>query len=195
MIARPLTQILPMGSSQVDELTYVLQSDGTLPTEAAIRSALARADFRLAAYEMISLDQAARNSRTTERFIFVLVSLFGVLGLILAGIGLYGLLSLQVARREREFGIRTALGATATQIIRLVARQGAGLFVAGVTIGVAMTWGIARLVRSEWAGMPAPNLPAWIGSGAVLLFAVFFACWLPARKAARVDPIIALRAE
>jgi len=68
----------------------------------------------------------------TERFIFVLVSLFGVLGLVLAAVGLYGLLSLNVARREREFGIRSALGATAAQLVALVTRQGATLLATGL---------------------------------------------------------------
>src|SRR5438874_1808731 len=77
--------------------------------------------------QVVSLDQVASESRVTERFIFVLVSLFGVLGLVLAAVGLYGLLSLHVARREREFGIRTAVGATGAQLVALVTRQGAVL--------------------------------------------------------------------
>ena len=90
MIARPLTQVLPLGSNQVDEVTYVVQNESNTLSESTIRAALARADSRLAAYEIVSLDQAAADSRTTERFIFVLVSLFGVLGLVLSAIGLYG---------------------------------------------------------------------------------------------------------
>ena len=193
MIARPLAQMLPLGSSQVDELTFIVQSDTA--TEAMIRTALARGDSRLAAYQMSALDDVAMRSRTTERFIFVLVSAFGVLGLILAAIGLYGLLALQVARREREFGIRSALGATAAQIIRLVASEGAVLLGLGFAAGALATWGVVRFVQSQWAGMPAPNILAWIGGGAVLSIAVGLACWLPARRASRIDPVIALRAE
>jgi predicted permease len=195
MVARPLAQLLPTGSSQVDELTYVVESESAAPVGSAVRAALARADRRLAAYEMISLDEAAAQSRATERFMFVLVSLFGVLGLVLSAVGLYGLLSLQVARRQREFGIRSALGATAAQLIQLVTRQGARLLATGLAVGALATWGVVRIVQSQWAEMPAPNLVAWIGGGAVLSIAVAFACWLPARRAARVDPIIALRAE
>src|SRR5436190_8446047 len=97
MIGRPLTQMLAIASNLADELTFALQTNNNVLTEAAIRGALARADSRLAAYQIISLDQASADSRTTERFILVLVSLFGILGLILAAVGLYGLLSLQVA--------------------------------------------------------------------------------------------------
>ena len=118
-----------------------------------------------------------------------------MLGLILASVGLYGLLSLQVARREREFGIRSALGATAQQLIHLVARQGARLLVVGFAVGALVSWGVVRLVQSQWSEMPAPNLLAWIGGDAVLSVAVALACWLPARRAARIDPVVTLRAE
>jgi ABC-type antimicrobial peptide transport system permease subunit len=177
-------------------MTFVVHAKGEgAATDSALRGALVRADSRLAAYEIIPLGQAAAESRTTERFIFVLVSLFGGLGLILAAIGLYGLLSLQVARRQREFGIRSALGATAQQLIQLVAKQGARLFGLGIVLGGVGTWGLVRIVQSQWAGMPAPNVLAWLGGGAVLCGAVTLACWLPARRASRIDPVIALRAE
>jgi ABC-type antimicrobial peptide transport system permease subunit len=118
-----------------------------------------------------------------------------VLGLILAAVGLYGLLALQVARREREFGIRSALGATGRQIIQLIARQGAILLGSGFTAGALATYGVVRLVRNQWAEMPGPSFFAWICAASVLGLAVMIACWLPARRAARVDPVVALRAE
>ena len=195
MIARPLTQMLAIAANIVDEMTFILQTNNNTVTEAAIRDALARADSRLAAYQIISLDQASADSRTTERFILVLVSLFGILGLILAAVGLYGLLSLQVARREREFGIRSALGATAAQLIQLVSRQGARLLGLGFMVGAFGTWGIIRLVRSQWSGLPTPNMLAWFFGAIVLCLAAGIACWLPARRAGRVDPIVALRYE
>ncbi len=182
MIARPLAQILPLGAQQIDEVAYVVRTENSsLP--------------RLAAYEISSLDHAAADSRMAERFIFVLVSSSSVLGVILAAVGLYGLLALQVARREREFGIRSALGATARQIIALVARQGATLLSLGFFAGAVASWGLVRLVRSQWSDMPAPNLIAWICAAIVLGLAVMIACWLPARRATRVDPVVVLRAE
>jgi putative ABC transport system permease protein len=195
MLARPLMQLLAASSYQIDELTFIVHSNGTLPNESSIRAALARADSRLAAYEIGSLNQAAIDSRTSERFIFVLVTLFGVLGLVLAAVGLYGLLSLQVARREREFGIRAALGATARQIIELVLRQGITLLTFGFACGAVVTWIALHLVQTTWAGMPWPNFVAWFCAAVVLCATVVIACWLPARRASRVDPVIALRAE
>src|SRR6266550_1131824 len=101
----------------------------------------------------------------------------------------------RMPRREREFGIRSALGATARQIVQLVAQQGAVLLLSGFTAGALATYGVVRLVRNQWAEMPAPNLIACICAAVVLGVAVMIACWLPARRASRVDPVIALRAE
>jgi putative ABC transport system permease protein len=195
MIAKPVTQMLVHGTAPLDDITFVLHANGKGMAETSIRAALARSDSHLAAYNFISLENAAAQSRTTERFVFILISSFGLLGLLLAAVGLYGLLSLQVARRRREFGIRSAFGATATQLIQLVAKQGARLLAAGFVAGVLTTWAIFRLVRGQWAELPTPNLFAWVAGGAVLSIAVAIACLLPARRAARVDPIVALRYE
>ncbi|HYX41484.1 MAG TPA: FtsX-like permease family protein, partial [Pyrinomonadaceae bacterium] len=194
-IARPLVQMLARTTFPLDDITFVLHTNGRAVNEATLRAALARANGNLAAFNFTSLADAAARAHTTERFIFVLVSSFGVLGLVLAAVGLYGLLALQVARREREFGIRSALGATARQIIQLVARQGATLLSLGFASGALATFGLVRLTRNQWAEMPAPNLIAWICAAFVLGLAVMIACWLPARRAARVDPVVALRAE
>jgi hypothetical protein len=195
MIARPLAQMTPLGSTLLDDITFVVHSDNNLISEASIRSALGRADSRIAAPNVESLDAIASRSRTTERFISVLVSAFGFLGLVLAAVGLYGLLALQVARRHREFGIRSALGATARQLIRLVAGEGGRLLAFGFVAGALVTSSVVRLVQSQWAEMPAPNVFAWFAGGAVLALAAMIACWLPARRASRVDPVIILRAE
>src|SRR5882762_5185981 len=195
MIARPLAQMLAHATAPLDDITFVLHTDGRSVNEPTIRAALARANANLAAYNFLSLHDAATRSRTTERFIFVLVSSFGLVGLVLAAVGLYGLLALQVARREREFGIRSALGATARQIVHLVAQQGAVLLSLGFSAGALATYGVVHLVRNQWAEMPGPNLIACICAAIVLGIAVIVACWLPARRASRVDPVIALRAE
>ena len=194
-IARPVAQIIVRANFPLDDITLVLHTVGRVINEATVRAALARVDANLAAYDFISLDQAAARAHTTERFIFVLVSSFGVLGLILSAIGLYGLLALQVARREREFGIRSALGATARQIVQLVARQGATLLAIGFSAGAIATLGVERLVHNRWAEMPAPNFIAWLCAATVLATAVMIACWLPARRAASVNPVVALRSE
>jgi putative ABC transport system permease protein len=195
MIARPVAQMLVHATTQLDDITFILHTNSRSVNESAIRAALARVNANLAAYNFVSLEDAAALSRTTERFIFVLVSSFGFVGLVLAAVGLYGLLALQVARREREFGIRSALGATACKIIQLVVRQGATLLSLGFTAGALATYVVVRLVRNQWAEMPGPSLVACLCAAIVLGAAVIIACWLPARRAAHVDPVIALRSE
>ena len=195
MIARPMSQMLARATAPLEDITYVVQSNNQTLNEAVVRSALARANQSLAAYNFIWLSDAAARSRTTERFVFILVSSFALVGVVLAAIGLYGSLALQVSRREREFGIRSALGATAKQIMEHVARQGASLLLLGLTGGGLATYLVVRLVRNQWGEMPAPNLVACVSAAAVLALAVMIACLLPARRAASVDPVRALRAE
>jgi len=165
-IALPLSRWLANGG---DEMTFVMESAGEPKSlEASLRHALARADNRLAAYRITSLDRAAAESWVTERFLFVLVSLFGALGLVLASIGVYGLLALQVTRRTREFGIRLALGATARALIRLVAAQGVRLLAFGFLAGGIAAWAANRIVRHQWPEIPASNPSIWIGAIIVL---------------------------
>jgi predicted permease len=192
-VALPIATWLALGG---DEMTFVMESAGAPKTlEASLRHAVGRADSRLALYRITSLDQAAAESWVTERFLFVLVSFFGGLGLLLASIGVYGLLALQVARRTREFGIRLALGATAQALIRLVAAQGVRLLGLGFFAGGIAAWAGATIVRHQWPEIPASDPLIWVGAIVVLSTGVAVASWLPARRAARVDPIIALRAE
>jgi putative ABC transport system permease protein len=194
-IARPMAQMITQTNFPLDDITFVVHTNGPPIAESTIRAALARANGNLAGYNFVSLEEAAARAHTTERFIFVLVSSFGFLGLVLAAVGLYGLLALHVARREREFGIRSALGATAREIIQLVARQGVILLSLGFASGALATWAVVRVVRAQWVEMPAPTLLAWICAAIVLAVAAMVACWLPARRASRVDPVVALRAE
>jgi putative ABC transport system permease protein len=192
-VALPLSRWLAIGG---DEMTFVVESAGEPRSlENDLRHALSRADNRLAAYSVTSLDDAAADSWVTERFLFVLVSLFGVLGLMLASIGVYGLLALQVTRRTREFGIRLALGATARALVHLVAAQGVRLLALGFFAGGVAAWGATRVVHHQWPEIPASGPLIWVGAIIVLSLCVAVASWLPARRASRVDPIIALRAE
>src|SRR6478609_9423378 len=148
MIARPLAQMLAYATTPLEDITFVLHTDGRSVNEPTIRAALARANANLAAYNFVSLQHAATHSRTTERFIFVLVSSFGLVGPVLAAVGLYGLLALQISQ--------------------LVAQQGAALLSLGFTAGALATYGVVRLVRKQWAEMPSPNLIAWICAAVVL---------------------------
>jgi predicted permease len=194
-ICLPLKQLLAVSASYVD-FTFIVETAGDpRALEPTVRGALARADPRLAAYEVNTMADAAAATRTTERFALVLVSLFGVLGLVLSAIGLYGLLSLQVARRTREFGIRSALGATAAGLARMVTGQGLRLLALGLGFGAVTAWAGLQFAASRWPNLPATGPLPYLGAAGVLALAILLACWVPARRAARTDPVIALRAE
>ncbi|HSJ23580.1 MAG TPA: ABC transporter permease [Longimicrobiales bacterium] len=130
-----------------------------------------------------------------QRFAASLIGAFGVLGLLLAGAGVYGMMSYQVAQRRREFGVRIALGATARHLLRLVLGHGAVIAGVGAFVGIALAAGAARLLTSMLFGL-RPLDPVTFGGVALTLAVVaLLACWAPARRALRVDPVVSLREE
>ncbi len=127
-------------------------------------------------------------------YAFFVGSLAGII-LVLAAVGIYGLLSYTVAQREREIGIRMALGAGSTRIVTLVLRQGAALVGVGTLVGVAVTLAGSRVLESLLYGVSADDLLTFALAPLALVAIALVACWIPARRATSVDPIRALRFE
>ena len=122
-----------------------------------------------------------------------MLSVFGLLALALASVGLYGILAYSVNRRRREFGVRMALGASQRSVLGLVLREGMSLVMTGVAIGFAASLAIGRLLSGMLYGVNASD-PASVAGAALVLSAVaLLACYVPARRATRADPITALR--
>jgi ABC-type antimicrobial peptide transport system permease subunit len=125
----------------------------------------------------------------------LLLSIFAMVALVLAAIGIYGLMAYAVQQRTQELGIRMALGANRSNVLRLVMAQGMKLAVSGVVLGLALAWGLTRLIASLLFGVTAAD-PMTFGMVAAILAAVALAAaYVPARRATTIDPLIALRYE
>ena len=125
----------------------------------------------------------------------IIAGVFGALALVLAAVGLYGVMAYFVSRRTREIGIRVALGAQRIDVLRLVISQGLKLVAIGAAIGLAGAFATSRVVQSLLYGMSSIDPATFIGGTLLLTAVTVLACYLPARRAARVDPIEALRYE
>jgi predicted lysophospholipase L1 biosynthesis ABC-type transport system permease subunit len=144
-------------------------------------------------YDVQTMSGRTRAATAYARFSALLMSLFGLVALALATLGVYGVVAFAVAQRTREIGIRTALGATRGDVMRLVVGQSAALAAAGVAIGLTVALAVTGLLRSLLYGV-TPNDPTTFAAIiALLALAVFGASWIPARRASRIDPAVALR--
>ena len=161
----------------------------------AIRAAVAAIDKDQPVFDVQTMQQRVDDSISTRRLTLVLLGIFSALALILAAIGIYGVMAYSVALRTQEIGIRMALGAQQRDVLRLVLGQGARIAFFGLAIGLAAATALARLLSSLLFSVSSSD-PITFASVTVLLVAVaLLACYLPARRALRVDPIIALRYE
>lgn len=161
----------------------------------ALRRAVAELDPDLPVNELEPARQTV--DRLLEHFAVagVFLGAFAVLGLVLSALGIYGVVSYCVAQRTGEIGIRVALGASMRDVIWLVLGQGLLVSLIGVVVGLGGAFAVARLLAAAVPELPAHNLPDFTGLMLALLVVVLFACWLPARRAAKVDPMVALRCE
>ena len=161
----------------------------------AVRAAMADVDPNLVPYDIRTMDARLVESAQEERFWMQLLGLFAGLAVALAVIGLYGVIAYAVAQRTHELGVRTALGATPANVFRLVVRQGLVLALLGVAIGIPAAVALTRVIASRLFGVTATD-PATLVAASVLFVSIaLLACSIPARRATKVDPLVALRAE
>jgi putative ABC transport system permease protein len=161
----------------------------------SVRKAVAEVDPDLPADQLLTVAQFVDRQQHNLVIVAQLLGGFALLGLGLASVGLYGVISNIVAQRTGEFGIRLALGAKPSDVLQLVLRHGLTLTVIGLLLGVAGAYGLGRFLTSVMPRIVS-NDPLTLAGTAVLLFAVAaLACWIPARRATKVDPLEALRAE
>jgi putative ABC transport system permease protein len=142
-----------------------------------------------------NLEEALRAGMAGHRTVMFYLSIFAGVGLFLAAIGLYGVLAYSVARRTREIGIRMALGAQIAEVMRLILGQGLVLVALGGVIGISVALTTGRVLRSYLFGVNSTDPVTFVVVALLLGAVALFACWLPARRATKVDPTEALRYE
>jgi predicted permease len=157
-----------------------------------VRRSLASVDPELAFYDVVAMPQRVERSLERRRTPMLLASSFAIAALLLASVGIYGVLAFQVSQRTREIGIRMALGSDARSVLRLVLREGVGLAVIGLGIGMAGALALKQVIASELYGVTALDPVVILSVAGLLALASLAACVGPARRAARVNPVVAL---
>ena len=160
-----------------------------------IRALLRRVGSDLILEDFTPLRQMVDQAVSPKRLIMLLVGLFSLLALLLASIGIYGVIAYSVSRRTQEIGIRLALGSPAASVLRLVIAEGMRLVLLGCAIGLVASLALTRVIQALLFGVSATDPLTILASGFLLLAVALLACWLPARRAARLDPMAALRCE
>ena len=179
-----------------DRVIVVLRTRGEpMGQVAALREVVQRLDKNVPLADIRTLGSLVDGAVVGRRFTFGLVGCFAAVALILAAIGIYGVLSYLVSQRTREIGVRMALGAQARDVIRLTLKQGMRPALIGVGLGLAGAFAGTRLMSSLLFGVSATDPQTFAGSALLLMLVALLPCWLPARRAARVDPMVALRSE
>ena len=181
--------------AQIDRETLIVRGAGGGVTAAAVQAEIRAVDAALPVFDLRSFETVLRDRADKQRGISALFAAFGLLALMLASLGLYGVMSYAVTRRAHEMGVRLALGATPRQLIRLIAADGFRLAMSGVLAGVLLAFPLARVLGALIFGVQIGDLLTFAATCAVLVAVAMVAAVLPARRAGRLDPIAALRME
>jgi len=178
------------------EVSLVLRTQGDpIKLAGAVRRELQLLDSSIPISRVRTMDEVLYEAQSRPRFLTLLLGMFSGVALLIATVGIYGVISYTVARRSKEFGLRMALGAQPTNILGLVMKQGFLLTVAGVAVGFGAALGLTRLMASLLFMVEPTDLGTFSSVSALLVAVALFACYLPARRATQVDPMKALRYE
>ena len=159
------------------------------------RALLARLDADLPMFRVRTMEQFAANAVAQPRLYLTLIGVFAATAMLLAAVGIYGVLAHGVAQRTREIGIRLALGANRREVVSFVVGQAAALASGGLILGLILAFGVSRLMRGLLFGVEPSDVTTYAGVAGTLFAIALLASYLPARRASRIDPITALRCE
>jgi len=187
--------LIPLAQSRQNFLSIAVRAPNAMALTPQVRSIVASIDPDIPIYNVSGLDEVIARNVWHVRVFGGLFVVFGFAALLLAAIGLYAVMAFSVSRRAREVGIRIALGARTAHVLRLVFRQGIIQLAIGMTLGLALGAGVAQLVAGVLFEVQPRDPMTFASVVAVLTFAGLLACYVPARRAARVDPLSAMRAE
>jgi putative ABC transport system permease protein len=183
-------------ANSVIPLSWIIQTAGDPSSmSSGIQGAIQSVASQLAASKIRTLDQVISESTARQNFNMLLLTIFAGLALLLAAIGIYGLMSYTVEQRTQEIGIRMALGANRGDMLKLVVRQGMLLIGIGVAVGMAASLGLNRLLANLLFGVKATDPVTYVEVAAILVSVALLACYIPARRATKIDPLVALRYE
>jgi predicted permease len=190
------TLFRPFAQDPVTVVAFVVRTSGP-PSNltSSVKQAIWSVDKDQPIYKIVGLDQLANESLALRRVSSVLLGAFSALALLLAGLGIYGVMVFSVAQRTHEIGVRMALGAQPGSVLKLMAAYWIRIIIAGMAIGLAGALVLSRVVASQLYGLKPTDALTFFSTSAVLAFIALVACYVPARRAMRVDPMVALRYE
>ena len=165
------------------------------PTGDAIHHVLDQINRQGVMYDVQTMDAVIADSLAARRFSVVLLGIFGALAVVMSCVGIYGVISYLAGQRQHEIGVRMALGAERRHVLRMVLGEGAKMTLLGVAIGLVAAFGLTRFMASMLVGVSAHDPLALTTAASLLLLVALAACYVPARRATKVDPMVALRHE
>jgi predicted permease len=175
--------------------SWIIRTSGPIDLSSALQQAMKEADPQMPLASVRPMTEVIGTSLAAQEFILLLMNVFAGLALALTAVGIYGVLSYQVSRRTNEIGIRMALGAGARDVMKLVLAQGLRLTLIGIAVGIAASYALTRLIEHLLFGVSATDPVTFVVIAVLLTGVALGACFVPARRATKVDPMIALRYE
>jgi ABC-type antimicrobial peptide transport system permease subunit len=192
---QPAPQVFLPEEQRPDDMMDVIVRTSSDPmlTAAAVRKEIQSIDPTVAKFNVATVGEQIAEQSEDRRFQTSLFGLFSLIALTMSAIGIYGLMHFFVVERTNEIGVRMALGARYANVLGLVLKQGLTLAVVGTAVGVVAALALTHLLASLLFGVSPTDPVTFVGTALVLMAVAALACWVPARRAARVDPVLALR--